>query len=151
MKTVWILSAMALLVAGACGGKSEPAKANTATKGADKAKAGPPKMLTAEEIHDVGLPGDAKAGEAVYKRVCSSCHQPDGSGMNGALAANFRGDPQRLNKPDSVLLRSIAEGYKGTKLEMPPQNAATNEQERKDALAYVRWRFGQVFGGKKPQ
>jgi putative membrane protein len=34
-------------------------------------------------------------GEAVYRRYCATCHQFDGRGQNGKLAADFRGEATR--------------------------------------------------------
>ncbi len=96
----------------------------------------------AEDSADAGPRGDAAKGKVVFERVCQACHQADGTGMNGMLAANFKTDPSRLKQKDSKLLHSIAEGFQGAKLMMPPQKTVTTEQERKDALAYLRATFG---------
>ena len=131
MKINWMILAMvavAMATASGCGKQ----KSQTA----EKTAAAP------VEIHDAGPPGDPVAGQKVYDKVCKACHQADRKGMGGALAANFVEDKTRLQKPDSVLLESIAEGIKGKKAIMPPQKDALSEQERKDALAYIRKSFG---------
>lgn len=87
--------------------------------------------------------GDATAGEATYKRVCSACHQADGTGMNGMLAANFVKDKARLQQSDSVLLNTIKEGKTSkTGLVMPPQKGNLTEKEMIDVLTYIRRSFG---------
>ncbi len=88
------------------------------------------------------LPGDPEAGKEVYLRVCSACHQPDGSGLNGMLAANFVSDKTRLAKPNEVLLNSIRNGIVADNKIMPPQKDVLSEQEMKDALSYIRKTFG---------
>lgn len=124
-----MLVVVAFALAAACG------------KGGDSAD---PKGGSAEKVnlHDAGPPGDAAKGAEVYKKVCMACHQKDGRGMNGALAADFRGDGARLQKPDSVLLKSIREGKTSGNLVMPAQKDNLRPQEIKDALAYVRATFG---------
>ena len=125
------IMAAALIAAVGCGKQKK--------QGAAEATAAAP---AAAELHDAGPLGDPVAGLKVYDKVCKACHQADGKGMGGALAANFVAERERLQKPDSVLLKSIAEGIKGKKAIMPPQKDALSEQERKDALAYIRKAFG---------
>lgn len=139
-----------LLVFSACGGgggggeapakAAAPAKAPSDDKAAPEAKAAPPPNPA--DLADAGPPGDAAKGEALYKQFCLACHQPDGSGMKGALAADFVNDKSRLQKPDSVLLKSIAEGVTGKMAVMPPQKDLLTETQRKDVLAYIRREFG---------
>ncbi len=88
------------------------------------------------------LPGDPEAGKAVYLRICSACHQPDGSGLNGMLAANFVSDKTRLAKSNEVLLNSISNGIVADNKIMPPQKDVLSDQEMKDALSYIRKTFG---------
>lgn len=88
------------------------------------------------------LPGDPEAGKAVYLRICSACHQPDGSGLNGMLAANFVSDKTRLAKTNEVLLSSIRNGIVADNKIMPPQKDVLSDQEMKDALSYIRKTFG---------
>lgn len=88
------------------------------------------------------LPGDPVAGEAVYKKICTACHQADGSGMNGMLAANFVTDKSRLAKSNEELLASIRNGKTVDGKVMPPQKGILSEQEMKDALSYIRKKFG---------
>lgn len=97
----------------------------------------------ADPTADSGPRGDAAAGKVVFEKVCQACHQADGSGLNGMLAADFKKNPARLGQKDSVLLGHIADGFKTDKLIMPPQKTVTTEQERKDALAYMRKAFGK--------
>lgn len=144
MRTLLTFCAVALCLC-ACG-KEQPAaakhtpKAPPASETAAAAKGDQPAKPV--NLHDAGPPGDATKGADVFGRICVACHQKDGSGMNGMLAANFKTDKTRLAQPDSVLLKSIAEGKKGEKLTMPPQKGVLTEQEIKDVLAYVRKTFG---------
>ena len=85
-------------------------------------------------------PGDAAAGEAVYKANCTACHQADGTGMGGALGADFVNDKARLAKTDAALLGSIADGVPGTT--MIAWKSSLSETQRRDVLAYIRATFG---------
>ena len=139
MKRNWLIMAVlfaALTLAAGCMKQKKQGEASAAPAPAAASAAAP------VELHDAGPPGDPVAGLKVYDKVCKACHQADGKGMGGALAANFIDEKERLQKPDSVLLKSIAEGIKGKKAIMPPQKDALSEQERKDALAYIRQKFG---------
>lgn len=88
--------------------------------------------------------GDAAAGETVFKTFCVACHQADGTGKMGEvqMAADFVADKTRLAKTDEELLTSIRDGKTGTVGSMPPWGAATTDQQRADALAYIRATFG---------
>ncbi|MCF6311201.1 MAG: cytochrome c [Verrucomicrobiales bacterium] len=88
------------------------------------------------------LPGDPEAGKEVYLRACSACHQPDGSGLNGMLAANFVSDKTRLAKPNEVLLNSIRNGVVAENKIMPPHKDILSDSEIKNALSYIRKTFG---------
>lgn len=79
-------------------------------------------------------------GEAVYRRYCVTCHQFDGRGQNGKLAADFRGDPKRLAKPDAELRGIIANGVPGTA--MRAFGSELDDAEIRGVLYYVRTRFG---------
>ncbi|MBM4345827.1 MAG: c-type cytochrome [Deltaproteobacteria bacterium] len=89
------------------------------------------------------LPPDAGRGATVYATFCLACHQADGRGKNGTLAADFVSDASRLAKPDSELLASIANGRQANGLSMPPWKDALTAQQRADALAYIRTQFGR--------
>lgn len=91
---------------------------------------------------DHPLPGDPVAGEEVYKRICVACHQLDGSGLNGMLAADFVKDKSRLAKSNEVLLNSIREGIVADGKVMPPQKDVLTDEEINNAIAYIRKTFG---------
>ncbi len=139
---------LSLLLVAACGGSestptpAEPAKAEPVK--AEPAKAEPAKAepaAAAEPAAEAGPAGDAAAGEKVYSTYCMACHQADGKGMNGALAANFVDDKERMAKSDADLLKSIAEGIPGTT--MISWKAQLDETQRRDSLAYIRATFGK--------
>ena len=81
------------------------------------------------------------AGRLVYMTYCIACHQLDGTGMNGRLAADFVNDPTRLVKSDEILLASIAKGVPGTS--MPAWGATVEPSRRKSVLAFIRAEFGK--------
>ncbi|MCO4761360.1 MAG: cytochrome c [Myxococcales bacterium] len=151
-RIVWMPLALCAAVALVGCGKKEsapakpaPAKATAAPTAEEKPAAAAKaeaKPLTPEQMHDSGPVGDAKKGAAIYASKCVACHQKDGKGMGGALAADFVKDKSRLAKPDSVLLASIRDGKKGKRNAMPPQKGVLKDQEMKDVLAYVRATFG---------
>jgi putative membrane protein len=78
-------------------------------------------------------------GARIYAQYCAACHQLDGRGLNGALAADFV-TGRRLAKPDEALLHSIAQGVPGSA--MPPFAGVLSEAQRRAVLQHVRTRFG---------
>jgi len=111
------------------------------SKGESAAAAGAP-AAAADTLHDMGSAGDPARGEAVYAKICVACHQADGGGNGGMLAASFLKDKSRLAKPDSMLFKSIAEGLQGKVGVMPAQKGVLSDQEIKDVIAYIRGKFG---------
>jgi mono/diheme cytochrome c family protein len=83
----------------------------------------------------------AEQGSIVYTTWCVACHQADGRGLNGTLAADFVGDPSRLAIPDAELLEVIRSGRVGTVGAMPPWGQSLDEQQMVDALAYIQATF----------
>lgn len=110
--------------------------------GKDKAAGEAAAPAAADSLHDMGPVGDATKGEAVYTKICVACHQADGGGNGGMLAASFLKDKTRLAKPDSVLFKSISEGLQGKIGVMPAQKGVLSDQEIKDVIAYIRGKFG---------
>jgi mono/diheme cytochrome c family protein len=129
-----ILAACALFLSACNDSKPNPDKSNE-----DKKEVAPKEASAAVKYP---LPGDPVAGEAVYKKICTACHQADGTGMNGMLAANFVKDKTRLAKSNEELLTSIRDGIIKDGKVMPPQKGILTDQEMKDALSYVRKTFG---------
>lgn len=78
-------------------------------------------------------------GEAVYRSLCISCHQADGRGADGRLAADFTAERSRLAKQDDVLIASILNGVPGTA--MAPFAGRLSEGEARDVVLYLRARF----------
>lgn len=87
--------------------------------------------------------GDATTGASIYKTYCVGCHQADGTGMGGMLAADFVADPSRLAKSDAELLAAIADGVTGRVGTMPPWRQTLSDQERRDVLSYLRATWGR--------
>jgi len=128
-----------------CGGGTAPeapAPAPEAPAPAPEPKAAPAPEAPAPAPTGEAKPGDATAGEAVYTDNCVACHQADGTGMGGMLAADFTKEKERLAKSDEELMKSIRDGVVGKKGTMPPWGELLSEQERADALAYIRKTFG---------
>jgi mono/diheme cytochrome c family protein len=105
-----------------------------------KAGATPSAQAPAVVKHE--LPGDPVAGKAVYDKICFACHAADGRGNGGITGADFIADRSRLAKSNEELYKSVAEGQQTGNVPMPPQLGPLNEQEIKDALAFVRVAFG---------
>lgn len=84
-------------------------------------------------------------GEKVYVARCAPCHQMDGHGFAGKLAADFVDDKTRLQKDDQTLLRSIEHGVPSTA--MRAFGGEIDEAERRAVLRFIRSRFG---GGASP-
>jgi len=81
-------------------------------------------------------------GADTYQTYCVACHQADGRGLNGKLAADFIADPSRLAKSDEELLKSIREGITGEIGQMPPWGSVLSETQQLEVLSYVRSQFG---------
>ncbi len=97
----------------------------------------------------IGLPTTARApegppstGQALYQHHCQVCHQEDGRGLGGRVAADFTASPGVLDKPDEELLRSLREGRTGTIGTMPAMSPQLSEAEQQRTLEFVRQRFG---------
>ena len=75
-------------------------------------------------------------------RICVACHQADGSGLNGMLAADFVKDKTRLAKSNEELITSIRDGITRDGKVMPPQKDVLSDKEIKDAISYIRTTFG---------
>ncbi len=118
---------------GAKEGAGEPAKSELAKN--------PPSGETPASVKHP-IPGDPEAGKVVYMRICVACHQLDGSGMNGMLAADFVKDKSRLAKSNEELTTSIREGITRDGKVMPPQKDVLSATEIKDAISYIRVTFG---------
>lgn len=88
-------------------------------------------------------PATAMPGRVVYEQYCLSCHQADGKGLNGTIAANFVDDHAVLEKSDEVLLGSIANGMTGTIGAMPAWGGALTQDQRREVLAYIRASYGK--------
>jgi len=85
---------------------------------------------------DAGL----ERGEALYQRYCVACHQPDGRGLGGKLAADFVGDPARLARPDTELERAVANGVPRTA--MRAFGGELDPAQIHDVVLFLRQRFG---------
>jgi putative membrane protein len=79
-------------------------------------------------------------GAELYRSQCATCHQLDGRGFKGKLAADFIADKRRLAKPDEMLLKSIAMGVPGTA--MIGFSGRLSEAQMRDVLAFIRASFG---------
>ncbi len=122
-----------------CGGGDESELEKGEKPPVEEAKTPAPEAKTAV-VHP--LPGDPEAGKAIYKRICIACHQADGSGMNGMLAADFVKDKTRLAKTNEELLTSIRDGIIRDGKVMPPQKDVLSDGDIKDAISYLRKTFG---------
>jgi mono/diheme cytochrome c family protein len=141
---------MALLVG--CGGPSAPATEPTPAPAddddatADDDDAATPTSAT--PAPEAPLPGDPGAGAAIYAAYCIACHMPDGTGLEGTLAADWVHDMSRRAKSDAELLESIADGIDDTT--MVAWSATLDETMRKDVLSYVRIAFMGHSGARAP-
>lgn len=133
---------LSLVLLAACSSSEEtPAPAEPAKVESAKVEVAATPAPAAAPAAAAAPAGDVEAGKTVYNTYCMACHQADGKGMGGALAANFVEDKARLAKSDAELLKSIAEGIPGTT--MISWKAQLNEKQRTDALAYIRATYGQ--------
>jgi putative membrane protein len=101
-------------------------------------------VVKAKSPEQGAAPDEAKlfaTGEGVYRRYCVTCHQVDGRGLDGKLAADFRADPRRLAKPDAELGAAIANGVPGTA--MRAFRGELDDGEIQGVVAYLRQKFGR--------
>jgi putative membrane protein len=80
-------------------------------------------------------------GEAVYRVRCLACHQADGRGAAGKLAADFVADRSRLAKSDAALAHSIENGV--PKTAMVGFAEQLGEDDIRAVIAYLRARFAR--------
>jgi putative membrane protein len=85
---------------------------------------------------------DVARAAQLYEQHCRVCHQTDGRGQNGRLAADLTG--ATLAQPDDVLLRSIREGKSGSIGLMPAWRRVLSDEEQRAVLAHLRARFGRT-------
>lgn len=99
--------------------------------------------------------GSAEKGRIVYDKYCFYCHGRQGRG-DGAIGiavtphpADFVRDTRKMEKSDEELFKSISEGIRreigSEEMAMPRWKDILTEEERWDALAYVR----ELSRGKK--
>ena len=142
------MTLLTLLIA--CGGGNTPVEAEVvetppAPAAEPVAIAPSPEAAEAPEAPAAAAAGGAantEAGGKVYVQYCQACHQADGTGMGGMLAADLVNDKTRLAKSDEVLLASIRDGVSTGTTPMPPWGATLSEQEMVDVLAYMRATYG---------
>lgn len=96
--------------------------------------------------------GDPARGKKVYAQHCQSCHQSDGKGVGGKVAADLNGADGPLQKSNEALFEVISEGVQGDGA-MPAMGDHLSDQEIGDVIAWMRKRFGVKEGpvkSKKP-
>ena len=85
-----------------------------------------------------------EVGRTVYSTLCTACHQPTGTGMEG-LAPALVDSEWVLGNPD-ILPRIIIHGLSGPikvsgqawSLEMPPLGAALSDEQVAGVITYIR-------------
>ena len=91
--------------------------------------------------------GQQPAGREVYLSYCSSCHQPNGQGIEGAVAS-LVGNGAVLAGGSQDVIRTILGGVeaKGPDSPMPSVGVGMTDQQVADVTNYVR----QAWGNKAP-
>jgi putative membrane protein len=79
------------------------------------------------------------AGERIYLRYCVTCHQLDGRGLEGKLAADFHAS-KVLEKPAAALQASVANGVPGTA--MRGFRVELDDTQIQNVVDYVRTTYG---------
>ncbi|MEQ1853238.1 MAG: c-type cytochrome, partial [Chthoniobacteraceae bacterium] len=85
-----------------------------------------------------------ETGRTVYNTLCTACHQPTGTGMEGLAPALV--DSEWVLGGHDVLSRVVIHGLSGPikvsgqtwNLEMPPLGAALNDEQIASVLTYIR-------------
>ena len=87
----------------------------------------------------------ADDGQTIYQGTCIACHGPEGEGVLPGVP-ELAGDSGSLNKPDTVLLDHIINGFQspGSTLAMPPKggNPTLTRKQAEQVLRYMRGAFG---------
>lgn len=94
-----------------------------------------------------GYTGPTPAGRETYLNYCSSCHQADGKGIQGAVAPLVNNGAVLAKGPQDVI-RTILGGIeaKGTDAPMPALGNGMTDQQIADVTNYVR----QAWDNKAP-
>ncbi len=79
-------------------------------------------------------------GAALYKRVCASCHMPDGKGAKGAGAYPALAGNAKL-EAGGYPLYVVLHGLHG----MPPVGEMMTDAQVADVVNYVRTHFGNDY------
>jgi mono/diheme cytochrome c family protein/glucose/arabinose dehydrogenase len=83
------------------------------------------------------------AGAAVYKNVCSGCHQPDGRGLEKVAPPLV--ESRYTTGPDgSAAARILLAGKEGTMGLMPPLGGSLSDEQIASVLTYVRREWGNT-------
>lgn len=98
------------------------------------------------------FPGNASAGEKVYKRTCVVCHGTDGTGAIPG-APNFTDKKSPLvTESHKVLLEHVLNGFTspGSTMSMPPKggNEDLTIRDIQNVLKYMHEKFGYTLGGR---
>jgi mono/diheme cytochrome c family protein len=104
-----------------------------------------PAKTSYEAKHDTAFAGPAAVGRDAYLNNCSSCHQLDGKGINGAVAS-LVGDAGVLAEGPQDVIRVILGGIeaKGSNAPMPAVGAGMSDQDIADVTNYVRQAWGNA-------
>jgi mono/diheme cytochrome c family protein len=120
-----------------------------------KAQTKKPATKSTTSTSSTSLKSSLARGETIYKKICLTCHQVDGSGV------------PNLNPPliqtkwvlgsKTILVKQVVKGSNGTveidgdtfRNTMPPQPKLT-DQEIADVLTYVRNSFGNKASQVSP-
>jgi len=130
LRTLALCSALLLTACGSSEPEAPPAAPPPAAT---------PAPTPAVAVNGGPVVGDVAAGAEVYAANCIACHQKDGTGMGGALGADFVKDATRKAKTNEQLLTSINKGVPGTT--MVGWEAILDEKQRTDVLGYIRATF----------
>lgn len=102
-------------------------------------------LAAGQALADCSIPGDPKAGEAVYNGTCVACHGKDGRGILPGIP-DLSETNGRLAKPDEDLIANITEGFEsGTApMAMPAKggNPSLSDEDIVNVLGYMRKEFG---------
>jgi mono/diheme cytochrome c family protein len=136
MRVLYCLTVLAAAVAlvGCGSGSNETAQTPTAppVPGGPPAPGGPP-MPGAPPGPAAAAVTDPAAGKIVFTANCQGCHGANGQGV-GKGKPDFTNAAWQAKESDEELLNSIANGHH----KMPAFKTKLSEQQRKNALAYVR-------------
>ncbi len=98
-------------------------------------------IRTPDEIEDDLQRDEPVAGESIYQTYCASCHQRDGTGVDGRFPPITA--PQWISGRPEPLISVILNGLDSPRYDIPmPNHEFLNDEQVAEVVTYIRQHFG---------